>query len=512
MMFKNRPLLVILAFAILFTILFYKESLGLNLLLFEGGLLIWLSVAGDLRLKGMNTIMLTASVVLTLIFTVIHHSVWSYFINFLMLFTLIGHLSAPHLRSVLNSFRMAGINLFIAQWSFFKQLLGAKEGKPARNFGWRRMRIFWLPLLIVIGFVIIYSLANPGFGRLVDRVIGKIENSFTWLFQYVEVDIIMIFIVGMLLSSFFLIRSRVKTIAEEDDKASDVLIRERTPRYNHSNLGLKNEFRSALFLFGALNVILLILNIIDIDSVWIRFEWEGQYLKEFVHVGTYLLIFAILISILLVLYFFRRNLNFYRQNKWLKRLCYAWLAQNVFLTLSVGLRNLYYIDHFALAYKRIAVIFFLALTVFGLVTVYLKVREKKSLFYLIRVNLFTWFVVLSLSTCFNWDRIIARYNFGNADHSFVHLNFMAGLSNSALPELDKSKKELESMRFDQETKFSFSSSGSFRLYSKIYMNSDEYYRLIQNRKKYFKSAWERKGWLSWNWAEYKAYQYLSAEK
>lgn len=511
-MFKNRPLLAILAFAILFTVLFYKESLGLNLLLFEGVLLIWLAISGDLRLKQLNTIVLTASVVLTLIFTVIHHSTWSYFINFLMLFTLIGHLSVPQLRSVLNSFRMAVFNLFIAQSMFFKRLFGAKEGKSSRKFGWKRMRIFWIPLLIVIGFVMIYSWANPGFGRLVGKVTGKIEVAFTWLFQYVELDIIVMFVVGLVLSSFFLIRSRVKRLAEADENASDVLIRERAPKYTHSNLGLKNEFRSALFLFGALNAILLILNIIDIDSVWVRFEWEGQYLKEFVHVGTYLLIFAILISILLVLYFFRRNLNFYRQNKWLKRLCYAWLAQNVFLTLSVGLRNLYYIDHFALAYKRIAVIFFLALTVFGLVTVYLKVREKKSLFYLIRVNLFTWFVVLSLSTCFNWDRIIARYNFGNADHSFVHLNFLSRLSNSALPELDKSKKELETMRFDQETKFSFSSSGSFKLYSRIYMNSDDYYRLIQNRKRAFKATWERKGWLSWNWAEYKAYQYISAEK
>ena len=69
----------------------------------------------------------------------------------------------------------------------------------------------------------------------------------------------------------------------------------------------------------------------DINHVWLNFQWDGQFLKEFVHDGTYILIINIIISILLVLYFFKANLNFFKKNKILKTLTYIWVGQNFFL-------------------------------------------------------------------------------------------------------------------------------------------------------------------------------------
>jgi hypothetical protein len=63
-----------------------------------------------------------------------------------------------------------------------------------------------------------------------------------------------------------------------------------------------NEYKAGIVLLIALNALLLFVNIIDIKWVWIGFEFEGQYLKEFVHKGTYLLILSIIISIGIVLY------------------------------------------------------------------------------------------------------------------------------------------------------------------------------------------------------------------
>ena len=124
-------------------------------------------------------------------------------------------------------------------------------------------------------------------------------------------------------------------------------------------------------------------------------------------------------------------------------------------------------------------------------------------------------LVLTIASGFNWDRIIAKYNFDNAAHSFVHLNFLATLSDSALPYLDKSVDELSKIRVGQERKFSFDlglSSSSMNLFSRAYMKPDEYYIIMNQRKQLFKRKWEAKGFLEWNLAEYKTYNELFTNK
>jgi hypothetical protein len=233
--------------------------------------------------------------------------------------------------------------------------------------------------------------------------------------------------------------------------------------------------------------------------VWFNFSWEGQYLKQFVHEGTYLLILSILISIAIVLYYFRGNLNFYHGNKFLKRLCYLWILQNGILIISVAIRNFWYIQHFALAYKRIGVFIFLVLTLYGLYTVYKKVRHHKSAFYLYRSNAHSVFLILAVASLFNWDSIIAKYNFSHYQHSFVHLNFLATLPDKSLPYTVKPLGELRTINKIQKEKFSF---------DEAYMTPEDYYEKINIRKEEFREAWEAKSILSWNLAEYLAYRKL----
>jgi hypothetical protein len=279
-----------------------------------------------------------------------------------------------------------------------------------------------------------------------------------------------------------------------------------------SMMRLKNEYRAGIFLFGALNVLLLLMNIMDIDKVWINFEFNGQYLKQFVHYGTIVLIIAILLSIVLVLSFFRGNLNFYKKNIWLKRLCYIWLGQNALLAISAGVRNYYYIQHYSLAYKRIAIVFFLILVLYGLFSVYIKIRDTRSNFYLLRKNAVAWLFILTVSAGFNWDRIIARYNFSRHDGAFVHLNYLASLSDSALPYLDQPTDKVISIDKKQGRWMNaFSSSSSYRRYRTLYMTPEKYSMLIAFRKASFRKRWSQKSFLEWNYAEWKANQELQTK-
>ena len=72
-----------------------------------------------------------------------------------------------------------------------------------------------------------------------------------------------------------------------------------------------------------------------------------------------------------------------------------WVVQNFILGISVFLRNYHYISFHGLAYKRIGVIVFLVLVLIGLVTLFVKLRERKSFFYLVRVNGWAAFAVLA---------------------------------------------------------------------------------------------------------------------
>lgn len=121
-------------------------------------------------------------------------------------------------------------------------------------------------------------------------------------------------------------------------------------------------------------------------------------------------------------------------------------------------------------------------------------------------------LILLLSSFFNWDRIIAKYNFSKAEKSFVHLNYLATLSDTALPYLDHPIEEVKEMDSDQMKSFnpysSIGSSSSFSLYRNLYMSPEDYIEVINSRKKEFIQRWKKKSWLEWNVAEQKAFDEL----
>lgn len=508
---KNVNLLVTALSAVIFTLLFYQNALGLNLLFFELLILAWLYFSKQFRLKTFNVGFTFLGVLITSLMTVIHHSTLSYVINFFVFILFIGVVTAPEIRSLLRSFQQSFASFSSSFVLLKNEIVGTKISSKSTRFKILRKRIFIVPVLIIAVFAGIYSWANPKFGAIFESLIEAINGFYEYIFSNFNFALLFVFLLGLLISLFVVYRSKRDRIVHADLASSDELKRVRQQSYgNISILALVNEYKSAVFLFASLNVLLLGLNVMDINYVWINFEWEGQYLKEFVHQGTYVLIFAILLSIVLVLYFFRRNLNFYQKNKWLKRLTVIWIFQNLILTVSVAIRNWHYIQYYSLAYKRIAIVFFLILTIYGLYTVYSKVRFTKSNYYLIRKNFLALIAVLVVSTTVNWDRVIAHYNFSRAKNSFVHLDFLAGLSNSALPLLDQNESDLEGIQQYQEASFfkkiDFGSSSS--RYRDLYMSTKEYLREIEFRKQDFKKRWKKKNLLEWNYAEWRAYNDL----
>ena len=493
-------LLVVFICTVFSTILFYNHEFGLNLLIFQLFLFLWFTLTKQIKFKSKIQLVTGIGFLLTSFFTVFTHSVFSYFINFLAWLLFIGILNYPRAKSLISGFTIAIISLFKSQELFVSKVFSKKIGNE--NLGKRiyRSRIFIIPIAIIILFLILYSMANAIFSSLVGDSLLAIEKGINFLFKDIDFLIIFTFLVSLFFSNFFLIRNKNKNIVESDTSTSEALQRNKKKERRYFKLtGLKSEYKSALFLLIVLNFLLLILNGIDINSVWLNFKWEGESLKQFVHDGTYILIFSIIISIALVLYYFRGNLNFFKNNKLLKKLSYIWIFQNGFLAISVGIRNFRYIEHYSLAYKRIGVIIFLLITLYGLYTVAIKIRKKKSSFYLFKVNSLFIYIVLVICSGISWDNYIAKYNFSHYDSSFLHLNYLVTLSNKALPYLDHSLTDLNKMNEIQLKKFSQKES---------YITPLNYHKKIDARILNFKQEWEEKSILSWNYPEYMAYKKL----
>ena len=176
-------------------------------------------------------------------------------------------------------------------------------------------------------------------------------------------------------------------------------------------LGLQNEYRASLIAFGLLNGLIFLANVADLRYVWISYgSASAQELSQYVHEGTYLLLFAILLAMAAVIWYFRGNLNFYPDNGWLRLLAFIWLAQNAMLALSVGLRNWQYVAQYGLAYKRLGIFWFLCLALHGLYTLYEKVKNNRSQAFVLYRNSWVVYASLLLFSLFNWDLAITRYN------------------------------------------------------------------------------------------------------
>lgn len=483
--------------------LFYERETGLNLLIYDVVFVLWLVVSGQKPLATSLQKWVFAGFAATAIATVFVHSLFSYVMHYLLFFVMTGLLVWPQFRSLLPALLQAMVNFVHAQWAFLQRLTVVKMNGKSLGYYLRKAGIFLVPTLVVLVFFSIYRNANPLFNQWFGKTGEWIANVLEQFVNYLDTPLFATLFWSFIFSNFLLFRHFNPSITETDAMQHDDAVRKRKQGIlGFKTTSLKSEHKAALVMLTALNALLLVMNISDIQLVWLGFEWEGQYLKQFVHEGTYLLIFSILISIGIVLYFFRGNLNFYKKNRLLKVLSYAWLAQNALLAMSVAMRNYWYISYYALAYKRIGVLIFLVLTLYGLYTVYRKVSLRKTSAYLFRVNFHAALLVLSLSSLVNWDAVIARYNFDHAGKSFVHFAFLAELSDKTLPLLDKPLAELKKI---QESQQSYSA-------ERHDIRPEEYYDAIQQRKKEFLERWQSQDLLEWNWPEHQAYGMLMKEK
>ncbi|RYU79727.1 DUF4153 domain-containing protein [Hymenobacter persicinus] len=499
--------------AILFDLLFWQERAALNLLLYTvfvvGAVLAGLPRASAAWRSGYFW--------LTLLGTLLSAGLVAYYGSdaarlscVASLATWLGYVNQAHLKLVGFALLTGAGNLRPAARRLWQMLRLPRNVGGQVSRGWYYGRLLGVPLAALVLFHVLFVVANPRYGALSSRFLDLLSQALEQLFARLSVPHLLFFALGLLLTAGAIFIIPVHFFADQESRYAEFVRRSRDrvasfavrrPDFRPREFGvldLRREYLVALSLIGLVNVLLLVVNAIDIRWIWFGFvPAPGFDLTQFVHEGTYVLILSILLAMGIVLWFFRRNLNFYRPGlPTLRGLATVWVLQNVVLAVSVALRNYYYIQYTGLAYKRIGVCGFLLLTFFGLATVLLKIWQRRSAYSLVRLNALAVYAVLLLAAG-NWESWIVRYNLQPRFRQ-VDYGFLLDMPDRVLPELAAREASLAGRDLNRE-----GGPDVWVPLPELTARQQLHARIVG-----FQAQQARRHWPSYTWTDYEAAQYF----
>ncbi len=400
---KNDWILIISV--LLYSILFYQQSAGINFLLFNVALIAFLVIRDQSVLKS-KTWMSVALGALLSSFMIFKYgsalAIWANLISLFILSAISFDARTSFFTSVLVSTCSVGSSIAFMFIDWFNRKSVSVEGVYKRPF-YVKFFLILLPFLVGLLFFFFYQTSNPLFKEFTKNI-NLDFISFAWIAFTLG---------GLLLLYGFFYNQKLKSIMDMDANAPADLTESMIVKdsFWNSLMRIDNEFLSGMILFAMLNFLLLIVNVLDFNYLWMDGTLpKGMSHKQFVHNGIGVLITSIVIAIFIILFYFRGGINFYEKNKWIKWMAYLWIFQNLFMLFSTGYRNNLYIDESGLSYKKIGVYVYLLLTFIGLLTTLIKVYKIKTNWYLFKINGVFYYTILVISTIPNWDVLITDFN------------------------------------------------------------------------------------------------------
>ncbi len=494
---------ILTASAAVYSYLFYQQNLGVNFLVFTICLIALLYLRNNNVFQSKSWIVAAIGSLLSAVCITYYGNGLSFIANIISLCVLSAFSISPQTSIVtsffFSSYSILGSYVFmildtISRWQNKKT---STESRPVSV----KLMLYIVPFIIAVIFFFMYKASNPIF----DNFTKNINLDFIsagWIFFTLG---------GLCIMYGFFYTKNIKFIADKDETASNSLFADTNEGkgFFAGFLSQDNEKLSGIILLVMLNLLLLTVNILDVNFLW----FDGALPKDlsysaFVHQGTGALITSIIIAILIILYYFRGGLNFYKGNKSLKILACLWTIQNAFMIISTAYRNNLYINEYSLTFKRIGVYVWLLLVLIGLITTFIKILKAKSNWYLFRINGWLFYGVLLLSCFVNWDVIVTNFNIKRAEQKNKPLdtNYLISLSEKSIPQLltlNDSIKNQPDYSDDYDTR-----SDSYR-YDYVQIN----YKPALNYKLYrFLDEMNKAEWQSFCFEKKRVYNEVSSMK
>jgi len=396
---KSNHKIFSLISSLLFSLLFFKQNLGLNMFLFSLLTTSILVLLYPNRFKHQKVIIYSLLYLLSSSLIFFYNSGLTMITSVLSLFILLGTILESESSIYIQFFN--GVYTTIASFfarkfeQFNEETISVKK-KSINYMYWFKM--IGIPLFTLTIFIILYQSANPYF----NEIIQKIDLSFINL-QWVLFTVFGYFLMNNITNPI-----EIEPLTTTDLKISNKLVKNETNSQSEESLIQENQL--GVVLFVVLNSLIIFFLITDVFFISKITDLQASDLSKTVHEGVYALIVSFVFAISIILYFFRGNLNFFSKNRNLKLLTFAWITLNIFLIFITYYKNYLYVTHYGFTYKRIGVFMYLGLSIIGLVTTFIKVNKVYNLWYLFRKNFQIAYLLLILSTSINWDVLITKYN------------------------------------------------------------------------------------------------------
>ena len=391
---------IILACSIVFTLLFYNESIGVNLAIF--GLLLTGSICyffQDRFTDRSHLILVVTSVLSCMAFT------WyGDFVSFLALAISILFLQFKIQESklkIVQVFPLIFLNAFasIGRIFIFSQWL--PERKIHNNFAKKLVAYFIIPAIFIIVFFTAYSFGSSHFSSLL--------TDYT-----LDIDIVEVILIGILgfYISFSFWNYWVPEVCYEKNELLDndfKNIAEIKSQNTFSFLDIDFERKSGEITLVLLNFLLVVF-IITYNYEQFFEVIEKSNLSADTHERVNSVIFSIIMAVGVIMFYFKGGFNFDKKAANLKKLAKIWIVLNGLLIVSTIIKNSEYISVFGLTYKRLGVYAFLILAIIGLVFVFRKITKQKTNAYLANQMVWYFYGTVLLCSFVNWGNLITTYN------------------------------------------------------------------------------------------------------
>ena len=388
--------------SVVFTLLFYNESVGLNLSLFGFVLLVLMYYFFRKQFIDNSYYVLTFTSVLSCIAFAWYGDFVSFVAVFLSIIMLQFKIIEPKLKLILSI-----PIVFINSIASIVRIFQFSEWLPARktnNFFIKKLIAYFLiPGIFISLFCIIYSFGS---------------DSFSGLFFKYTLDInlpqaIFVVVLGFYFSFSFWNFWVPEIIAENNSKLdndfTDKTESEHVPTFSLLDLDINFERKSG-------EITLLLLNILLIIFIGM-YNYEQFFQKTITstlsaatHERVNAVVFSIIMAVGVVLFYFKGGFNFDVKAKRLKMLTKIWILLNGLLILSTIIKNAEYVLNFGLTYKRLGVFAFLILALIGLYFTFMKIYNIKTNAYLFNQMFWCFYSTLLLCSFVNWGGIITNYN------------------------------------------------------------------------------------------------------
>ena len=391
---------IILASSLIFTLLFYNESIGVNLAIFVlllTGLICYFFQ--DRFTERTHLILVVTSVLSCLAFA--WYGDFASFLALSMSVLFLQFKTRDKKLKIVQIFPLVFLNAFTTLGRVFMFSQWLPERKIHNNFTKKLVAYFIIPAIFLIVFFTAYSFGSSHFSSLLTDYTLDIDI----------VEVVLIGILGFYISFSFWNYWVPEVCYEKNELLNNDFnnIAEIKNQQTFSFLDLDFERKSGEVTLVLLNFMLLVF-IVTYNYEQFFEVVKNPNLSADTHERVNSVIFSIVMAVGLILFYFKGGFNFDKRAANLKKLAKIWIVLNGLLIVSTSIKNSEYIAVQGLTYKRLGVYAFLVLAIIGLVFVFLKITKQKTNAYL--ANQMVWYFYGTVLICsfVNWGNLITNYN------------------------------------------------------------------------------------------------------